>query len=74
MPEKTGETDRFSNTFLKSKKGISKELDKKFSNEALIFLNVKGWINEDLLIVWLDRFWLNLSISPAQKPILVFDQ
>ena len=58
----------------KSKKRIAKELDKKFSNEALIFSNAKGWINEDLLIVWLDRIWLNLNISPTQKPILVFDQ
>ena len=59
----------------KSKKGISKELDKKYSNAALIFSNAKeGWINEDLLIVWLDRIWFNLNISLTQKPILVFDQ
>jgi hypothetical protein len=58
----------------KTKKQISKNLIKKYANQALIFSNAKGWISDDILLLWFERVWLNLKLSATQKPILIFDQ
>ena len=58
----------------KTKKAISKDLIKKYADQALIFSNAKGWISDDILLLWFERVWLNLKLSETQKPIIVFDQ
>ena len=58
----------------KTKKAIPKEIQVKYADSALVYSNAKGWIAEDLLLIWLERIWLNLKFSENEKPILIFDQ
>ena len=58
----------------KTKKAIPKEIQSKYADSALVFSNAKGWISEDLILIWLERIWLNLKLSQNEIPILIFDQ
>jgi len=50
-----------------------KRLPKNLPNGIFVYMNEKGWMNEELTKIWIDRVWNNRPNSFNQKSLLVMD-
>jgi hypothetical protein len=50
-----------------------KRLPKNLPNGIFVYMNEKGWMNEELTKIWIDRVWGNRPNSFDQKSLLVMD-